>query len=81
MTDTDRENITFEEWEARQMQDPEFRAAAERLDADRERIEQAIAEAHLSPYQAMVIRTIAGEENMTAALDWIERVREATDER
>ena len=40
-------------------------------DSDRETVEQAIAEAQLSPYQAMVIRTIAEGENMTAALGFI----------
>ena len=50
-------------------------------DVDRERIEQAIAEAQLSPYQAMVIRTIAGEENVTAALGFIVSMMEATNER
>ena len=48
-------------------------------EADRARIEQAIAEAQLRPYQAMVIRQIAVGENMTAALDWIEQVREVSD--
>lgn len=81
VTEAGRKNITFEEWEARQMQDPKFRAAAERLDAERETVEAAIAEARLRPYQAMVIRQIAVGENVTAALDWIAQVREATDER
>jgi hypothetical protein len=43
-------------------------------EADRETVEQAIAEAQLSPYQAMVIRTIAEGENMTAALTFLEQV-------
>lgn len=46
---------------------------------DAARIEQAIAEAHLSAYQTMVVRTIAEGENLTAALDWIEACKEAGD--
>lgn len=47
--------------------------------ADAARIERAIAEAHLSAYQAMVVRTIAEGENVTAALDWIEACKEVGD--
>jgi phosphoketolase len=55
-------------------------------DAEREQqrasLEQRIAEAELTPYQAMVVRNVARWENVTAALDWIERLGEvATDER
>jgi len=46
-------------------------------DDDRDRVEQAIQDAHLGAYQAMVVRQIAAGENVTAALDWIEQVREA----
>lgn len=46
---------------------------------DAARIEAAIAEAHLSAYQAMVVRTIAEGENVTAALDWIEACKEVGD--
>lgn len=50
--------------------------------ADTARIEQAIADAQLRPYQAMVVRNTAAEWSVTAALDWIEAIgEEATDER
>lgn len=49
-------------------------------DDDRAQLEQAIEAAQLRPYQAMVIRTIAANENVTAALDWIAQVKEATGE-
>ena len=40
-------------------------------DDDRAQLEQAIEAAHLRPYQAMVIRMIARDENLTAATNWI----------
>lgn len=49
-------------------------------EVERETVEQAIAEAQLRPYQAMVIRQIAVGENVTAALDWIAQVREVSDD-
>lgn len=48
-------------------------------DDDRAQLEQAIEAAQLRPYQAMVVRTIAAGENVTAALDFIERLGEVSD--
>ena len=48
-------------------------------DTERDLIERAIAEAQLRPYQAMVIRTIAEGENMTAALTFLQQVGEVRD--
>ena len=45
-------------------------------DDDRAVIEQAIEDARLRPYQAMVVRTIAQAESATAALNWVEQVKE-----
>jgi hypothetical protein len=47
---------------------------------DRTQLEQAITDAQLRPYQAMVIRTIAEGENVTAALRFLEDVREVNGE-
>lgn len=49
-------------------------------DSDRATIEQAIEDAQLRPYQAMVIRTITEGENVTAALTFIEQMKEVSDE-
>lgn len=38
-------------------------------------VEQRIVEAHLGPYQAMVIRAIARDENVTTALDFVAKLR------
>lgn len=48
-------------------------------DDDRVQLEQAIEAAQLRPYQAMVVRTIAAGENVTAALSFIEAVSEVSD--
>ena len=45
-------------------------------DDDRDRVEQAIQDAHLGAYQAMVVRNTAAEWSVTAALDWIEAMGE-----
>ena len=47
---------------------------------DRDLIEQAIAEAGLRPYQAMVVRNTAAEWSVQAALDWIKAMKEAVDD-
>lgn len=46
---------------------------------DRAVVEQHIAEAGLRPYQAMVVRRIAQDENVTAALNWIMQMKEVSD--
>ena len=43
---------------------------------DRDRLEQAIAEAGLRPYQAMVVRNTAAAWSVQAALDWIATMKE-----
>ena len=49
-------------------------------DTDRERIEQAIEDAGLRPYQAMVVRNMCAEWSVTAAVDYIKAMgREAND--
>lgn len=48
-------------------------------DEQREQLEAAIEAAHLRPFQAMVIRTIAQGENMTAALTFLQQVGEVGD--
>ena len=49
-------------------------------DTDRARIEQAIADAQLGAYQAMVVRNTAESWSVTAALNWIEAMgKEASD--
>ena len=56
-------------------------AAPAEPEEQRELIERCIAEVGLRPYQAMVIRMIYAGENVTAALRYIEQLREVSGER